>query len=204
MNMSSRWALALAIGAVGVPAHAATIELDGVRLDDSAQVAGKSLTLNGAGISARLVFKVYAISLYLLERRSTVEGVLSNDGPRRVVILMLRDVSGEEFRQAMMDSLPAHGDRLGGAPTVAAGMMQLGMSIASRPNGLRKGDTLTLDWIPEVGTVVELNKRPLLEPILDRGVYNALLNIWLGASPADPSLKSKLLGRYAKQQALAD
>jgi len=26
-------------------------------------------------------------------------------------------------------------------------------------------------------------------------IYNALLNIWLGERPADPSLKDKLLGR---------
>jgi hypothetical protein len=180
-----RWAFAAALcGAASTAAVAAPV-IDGVRLDDSAQVAGKVLRLNGAGLSLRMIFKVYAISLYLAEPKNTVEAVLNADGPRRIAILMLRDVSGEDFSQALAESPAA---------TAESGLMQVGMTIAAQPQGLRKGDKLTLDWVPGTGTVIELNERPLTRPIADKNFYNALLNVWLGAKPIDSSLKPKLLG----------
>jgi hypothetical protein len=183
---------AAACAVVCVPAMA-VVEMEGVALDDSVQVAGKSLKLNGAGVSARLIFKIYAMGLYLQDRRATVHDVLSMDGPRRVVISMLRDVSGEDFNDGLMQYVSVERGAL--QETVAGHMLHLGKAIASQPQGLRKGDTLTLDWVPGIGTVVELNKKPLTKPFRDIAFYNALLNIWLGDNPADPALKTKLLGQ---------
>lgn len=189
MKSLCRWTTWAALCGSAVAGPATATDLDGVRLDDSAQVAGRDLKLNGAGLSLRLVFKVYAISLYLVEPRTTAEEVLNSDGPRRLAILMLRDVSGEEFSRALADSaqdpMPARLDR---------GVLQVGMSIAAKARGLRKGDRLTMDWVPGTGAVIELNQKPLIEPIADRNFYNALLGIWLGARPADPALKKRLLG----------
>jgi Chalcone isomerase-like len=185
MQRLCRWALAATLCSAASNATMAASLIDGVELDDSARVAGQLLKLNGAGLALRLVFKIYAISLYLPEPKNTVEAVLNADGPRRIAILMLRDVSGEDFSQALAESPAAKGQ---------TGLMQVGMTIAAQPRGLRKGDRLTLDWVPGTGTVIELNERPLTRPIGDRNFYNALLNVWLGATPADPSLKPKLLG----------
>jgi hypothetical protein len=194
MKSIFQWAVtaALCAGAC-VRAQAAAAELDGVKLDDSAQVAGQNLRLNGAGLSQRLVFKIYAISLYLPEPEKTAEAVLNCDGPSRIAIVMLRDVSGAEFSEAMAESVSRQIADAGAAPP-ENGLVHVGMTIASQPRGLRKGDHLTLDWVPGIGTVIELNQKPLTAPIADRSVYNALLNVWLGAKPADTSLKTRLLG----------
>jgi hypothetical protein len=173
---------------------AATIELDGLQFEDSAQVAGKCLKLNGAGVGARFLLNIYLISLYSLEQKSTPEEILSTEGPLRVEISMLRDVSGEDFHKALAETLPSAGPQRG-SQTEWGGAMRLAASIASRPGGLRKGDLLTLDWVPGVGTVVEINRKVLLEPIADKTVYAALLNIWIGPKPADSGLKKKLLGK---------
>jgi len=194
MKAICRWTTWAALCGGAVAGPAAATELDGVRLDDSAQVAGKDLKLNGAGLSLRLVFKVYAISLYLAEPRKTAEEVLNSDGPRRLAILMLRDVSGEEFGRAMADSVAEHGDGSSAAP-LDNGVLRVGLSIAAQARGLRKGDRLTMDWVPGVGAVIELNQRPLIAPIPDKRFYTALLSVWLGAKPSDPALKTKLLGR---------
>lgn len=171
----------------------ATVDMEGVALDDSVQVAGRHLKLNGAGVSKRLIFKVYAMGLYLPDHRATVQEVLASEGPRRLAIAMLRDVSGADFNEALLDYVAA--ERASLQESVAGSMLRLGQAIASQPQGLRKGDTLTLDWVPGTGTLVELNKKPLTAPLRDIAVYNALLNIWLGEKPADPALKTKLLGR---------
>jgi len=174
------------------PPVLAESDADVLALATVAQVGGKSLRLNGAGISFRLVFKVYAMGLYLPDTRGTVPEILALPGPRRLSIAMLRDVSGEEFDEKVMRYVSADGGVL--QPGVTAHMLELANAISSQPQGLRKGDRLTLDWVPGTGTVIELNKKPLTEPIPEMAFYNALLNIWLGEKPADPALKARLLG----------
>jgi hypothetical protein len=200
MHSSTRWTLAVALAAASATSPAATIDLDGVKLDDSTQVGGRVLTLNGAGIGQRLIFKVYAIGLYLLERKSTVQDILGTEEPRRVAIVMLRDVSGADFRSALGSSIADRDGAAGMPPEIVDKMMQLAAAISTRPGGLHRGDTLTFDWVPEVGTVVQLNRAGLFEAHRDKGLYNALLNIWLGAKPTDPSLKKELLGQFSRRQ----
>jgi len=195
MKSICRWTTWAALCGSAVAGPATATDLDGVRLDDSAQVAGRDLKLNGAGLSLRLVFKVYAISLYLVEPRKTAEEVLNSDGPRRLAILMLRDVSGEEFGRAMADSVAEHAGSSSTAAPIDNGVLRVGLSIAAQARGLRKGDRLTMDWVPGVGAVIELNQKPLIAPVADQRFYTALLSVWLGAKPADPALKTKLLGR---------
>lgn len=171
----------------------AAVEMDGVVLEDSVQVAGRSLRLNGAGTSMRLMFKIYAMGLYLPQPRGTPQDVLAVEGPRRVAITMLRSLRSVDFQGALAGYVKSEGSLL---PEVAAsGILQISQALAELTPGLHKGDQLTLDWVPGMGTVVELNHRPVAAPVRDIAVYNALLNIWLGERPADPSLKDKLLGR---------
>jgi len=178
--------------AASLPVTAA-LQMDGISLEESVLVAGKSLKLNGAGISMRMIFKVYAMGLYLPNRQDTTRDVLQVDGPKRLLITMLRDVSGTEFNDELRQyaavesaSTPAH---------ILDNMLRLGQAIDRQANGLRKGDTLTLDWVPGTGTMVELNNKPLTTPLQDIAFYKALLNIWLGDKPADSRLKMKLLGQ---------
>jgi hypothetical protein len=178
--------------AASLPVTAA-LQMDGISLEESVLVAGKSLKLNGAGISMRMIFKVYAMGLYLPNRQDTTRDVLQVDGPKRLLITMLRDVSGTEFNDELRQyaavesaSTPAH---------ILDNMLRLGQAIDRQANGLRKGDTLTLDWVPGTGTMVELNNKPLIAPLQDIAFYKALLNIWLGDKPADSRLKMKLLGQ---------
>lgn len=174
-------------------AHAA--ETDAATTEKSMQVAGQHLQLNGAGISTRLMFKIYAVSLYLPAQRRTTEAVLQSNGPRRLVIRLMRDISAQDFETAVLEKLSkdlAHSDA-----RVLGQMEALSQAIARLPSGLRRGDLLTLDWIPGTGTVIEHNQRPVVQPIQDIAFYNALLNIWLGEPPADPQLKTALLGAPA-------
>ena len=186
-------AAACAVFSAGLcgPAAAGTT-IEGVALEESATVGGTTLTLNGAGVGTRLMFKVYAMGLYLQTRASDARDAMSVDGPRRLRIVLLRDVSGEDFDDAVTSSAADDKDC---DPHIAEQMVRLGRAIARQPQGLRKGDILTLDWVPGTGTVIELNRRPLTEPMRDVAFYQALLNIWLGDKPADSRLKTRLLGR---------
>jgi Chalcone isomerase-like len=174
---------------------AAAVEVGGVKLEDSVKVAGKDLKLNGAGVRVRAVFKVYALGLYLGKKETTTEGVLAATGPRRFHIVMLREVSGDDFGQAFMSGINANSDKAEKGKLVNQ-MLKFGEMFQAVP-GLKKGDTMVVDWVPEKGTMIELNGKSLSEPIPDLAFYNALLKIWLGDKAVDSSLKPLLLGAKA-------
>lgn len=184
-------AMAAAACALFCGQASANTEVEGVTLEESALVAGTKLTLNGAGVGTRLMFKVYAMGLYLQNRARDARDALSIDGPRRLRIVMLRDVSGADFDDAVTSSAAEDKDC---DPHISDQMTQLGRVIARQPQGLRKGDILTLDWVPGTGTVIELNLKPITQPMGDAAFYQALMNIWLGDKPTDSRLKTRLLG----------
>lgn len=178
--------------AMALALPAAAVEVEGVKIDDSAKVAGKDLKLNGAGVRSRLGFKVYAMGLYLTDKKKTPAEVLAVDGPRRFTLVMMRDVSGEDFGEAFMSGINKNTDKAEKSKMVSQ-MAKFGEIFTSQGN-LKKGDVLTTDWVPGTGTVMTLNGKSISEPLPDLAFYNALLKIWLGEKPADSSLKPALLG----------
>lgn len=181
-------------------ARAATLE--GVALDDAVQVAGRRLQLHGAGISRSWLLRVYAIALYLPERSASLAEVRQTEGPRRIAIALMRDVSAEDFRSAITDQL--RGDDPGVDRAVLQGpARQLVQAVGHRPQGLHQGDLLTLDWVPGTGTVVELNHQPFIEPVPGRAFYDALLAVWLGEQVTDTTLRAQLLGAPASQRVVS-
>ena len=186
-TLAAAAAMALATPGIGMAA-----EVGGVKLEDAVKVAGKDLKLNGAGLRTRAMFKVYAMGLYLGKKETTVEGILGAQGPRRFNIVMLREVSGEDFGQAFMTGINANTDKAEKGKLMNQ-MVKLG-EIFVNVGGLKKGDSLNVDWVPEKGTLIELNGKSLSDPLPDLAFYNALLKIWLGEKPADSALKPALLG----------
>jgi Chalcone isomerase-like len=182
--------VAAAAWAWQVPAAAADVA--GVKLEESVKVAGKDLKLNGAGVRTRAVFKVYAMGLYLGKKETTTDAVLASPGPRRITLSMLREVSGDDFGQAFMTGINANSSKEEKSKIVGQ-MVKLGEIFVAQ-GGLKKGDLINIDWLPEKGTQIELNGKPLGDVFPDAAFYNALLKIWLGDKPADTSLKPLLLG----------
>ena len=174
------------------PAWLQAAEVAGVKLDDAAKVAGADLKLNGAGVRTRAIFKVYAMGLYLPGKASTTDAVLASTGPRRITLVMMRDVSGDDMGQAFAAGINNNTDAAEKAKF--AGQMAKLAEVFVKTGELKKGDTLHVDWNPTNGTAMTLNGKPLGEPLPDLAFYNALLKIWLGDKPADSSLKPALLG----------
>src|SRR5688500_13798961 len=94
---------ALLVLLLAFPVHAA--EVAGVRIDDKAKVANADLALTGAGLRKRLFFQVYAIGLYVRDRKADP---IAQPGPKRVHIHMLRDVGAEQFTEALAEGIKAN------------------------------------------------------------------------------------------------
>ena len=176
----------------GVLLSANAAEVAGVKLDETVQLANTELKLNGAGIRYKAIFKVYVAGLYLKEKKTTVHDVLNADGPRRVTIVMLRDLSSEDFSRGFMQGIQKNTEKADKAKLTSQ-FLRFGELFASVPE-LKKGDVMTNDWIPGVGTVVALNGKKMGDPYPDILFYNTLLRIWLGDSPVDNGLKKAMLG----------
>ena len=59
---------------------------------------------------------------------------------------------------------------------------------------VKKGDIVTLDWIPGKGTVSAINGKQIGEALPDIAFYNAALRIWIGEDPVQTNVKRALMG----------
>ncbi|MDB5838807.1 MAG: hypothetical protein JWQ23_759 [Herminiimonas sp.] len=171
-------------------AHAA--EVNGVKLPDTVNLANQELKLNGAGVRTKVIFKVYVAGLYLSGKKATAADAIDAPGAKRMTLVLLRDVTAEEFGQSFISGITKNSDRNERARIVGQ-LQKFGELFASIPEVL-KGDVLTIDWIPGSGTHIALNGKKIAEPIPDVTFYKVFLKIWLGENPADARLKKLLLG----------
>jgi hypothetical protein len=171
---------------------AAAAEVSGVKFDETVKVAGKDLKLNGLGIRTKFIVKVYAAGLYLPEKKNTVADIMKVDGPRRLTLVMMREISSDDFGQSFMTGLNNNIDKAEKTRYVTQ-ISKFG-EMFTAIEGLKKGDVLHIDWIPGTGTQCELNGKKIGEALPDVNYYNAVLKIWLGDKPADSALKPLLLG----------
>ena len=173
--------------------HAAVAaEVSGVKFADTVTVAGKELKLNGVGLRTKFVVKVYAAGLYLPEKKNTVADIMKVEGPRRMTLVMMRDISSDDFGQAFMTGLNNNIDKTEKSKFVSQ-ISKFGEMFGTIES-LKKGDVLHIDWIPGSGTQSELNGKKIGEAVPDVNYYNAVLKIWIGDKPVDSSLKPALLG----------
>jgi hypothetical protein len=198
---TSAWARTVRRGARGIAAGfllsvcpwvVSAVEVAGVAVDETATVANQKLVLNGAGIRTRAIFKVYVAALYLPSKKDNLRDIVALAGPKRVGVTMLREVSSDELGQALVagirkNSTPEETRRFG-VPLLHMG------EVFDRIPKLKKGDSFSVDWIPNAGTVVSVGGKPVADPIPDEAFYAAILKIWLGDEPADTDLKPAMLG----------
>lgn len=176
-------------------AWADTTQVAGIKYENALQLGSSSLVLNGAGVRYKAVFKVYAAGLYLTRKAGTTEAVLGAPGPKRMHIVMLREINASElgklFTRGMEDNAPK--DEFSKS---VAGTLKMS-EIFFRIKKLNAGDSFSVDWVPGVGTTIVVNGKPAAEPIKEPEFFSALVKIWLGQSPADANLKDALLGKPA-------
>jgi len=170
---------------------AAAAEVAVVRLEDKAQVESRELVLNGAGLRKRFIFKVYVMGLYLAEKKNDAAAVLQAAGPKRAAIHMLRDVSAEQFTEAMLDGLRPNVSEAE-YKALEPRLKQL-MDLIAEIKEAKKGSTIAIDWTGSA-TRLAFNGAAVGKPIAGEDLYRALLRIWIGDKPVQDDLKKALLG----------
>jgi len=196
MKLLRHLALAAALTAAGAAFAETTVS--GIKYEDTNEVKGAKVQLNGAGVRYKAVFKVYTAGLYLTKKAGTPEEALAAPGAKRVSITMLRDIDSSELGKLFSRGIEDNMDKAAFSKLIP-GVVRMSQ-VFTDCKKLNTGDSFFVDWIPGTGTVITVNtpKCPQnIEPFKEPEFFNALLRIWLGPNPADWKLKDAMLGKPA-------
>lgn len=169
----------------------ANIDVGGVDFKSQDSVENTRVELNGAGLRTRLTFKVYAMGLYLRQPTSSPAAVLDDAGVKRIRIVMIRDLKGKQFADALLAGLERNHDSVTLAALKPATDALLTAIMSS--GEAKAGTELILDQLASGATRLLINGQVQGSDIADPAFYPALLRIWLGEGPADSALKADLL-----------
>lgn len=147
------------------------------------------LQLNGIGYRSKFFIKIYIGALYTVDRVKTPGEVLSQSGPKR---LLMHFLYSEVSREKLVDAWNEGFEENTPAGDLAKLRERIDQFNAMFPT-LHSGDEVLLDYIPDKGTVVTI-KGEVKGVIKGEDFNHALLNIWFGDEPADSGLKDDLLG----------
>lgn len=167
------------------------LEIKGVKIDETTQMGGTVLVLNGAGVRTKLMFKVYVAGLYLTQKQTDANVVISDTGNKRVSMHFLRELSAEKLLHGMNEGFEDNNS----AAEMAAISTQMNAfrQMMTSAKAVKEGDVIVLD-LTSAGTQVGLNGK-LLGAVEGAAFNQALLRVWLGAHPVDASLKKAMLGQ---------
>jgi Chalcone isomerase-like len=184
--------LALLSGLVALNTLAATLDIQGVKVEDTVAVNGVKLLLNGAGTRYRGPFKVYVANLYGGKKFTSMDEFMAQPGPKRMSMTLLREVESGPFGKLLTRGIEDNTSRAEMSKLIP-GLLRMS-EIFSAHKSLVPGDVIVLDWIPGAGMVVTAKGRVQGEPFKEPEFFKAMMSIWLGPVPADFKLKEALLG----------
>ncbi|MBK9347438.1 MAG: chalcone isomerase family protein [Burkholderiales bacterium] len=171
-------------------AMAATIDLAGVKVEDSAVVGGAKLPLNGAGIRVKFL-KIYVGELFVGKKVHTLQELIAAPGPKRLKMTFLREVDSSAFGKLLTRGVQDNVAK-DQYSRMVPGLIRMGEMFGSNKS-LGPGDVVTNDWIPGTGLVVTVKGKVQGEPITDPEFFQGLMSIWFGPNPGDWKLKDAML-----------
>ncbi len=190
------WISSLAVAAFSLqlPAHAAGPAAAAVvDFPSTIELGGKKLALNGTGIRFKAFFQVYEAGLYASGPVQSADAFFSMPGPKKLHLVARRDINANELARMLVRSVSESNppDRVA---QQLSGLVQVGEMFASRAK-VKNGETFGFDYLPNVGTQLMVNAKPIGPPVRDPEFFNMVMRLWLGATPVDARLKAQLLGQ---------
>ena len=165
-------------------------EISGIDMPETLKSGNVSLTLNGAGIIKKLIFKVYAIGMFFETKSSDANAIMYQDKPYIIRMHFLRTIGRDKMVESMNTGFYKS---TGGKPeTLKKEIDQLNTFFSEKE--LKEDQILQFEYIPGTGTKITLDGK-LKGNIPGFPFKRALIGIWLGSDPRDESVKQKLLGK---------
>lgn len=190
-TFAHKLAISVFTAALAAPAWSA-VEIKGARFQDTYQLARQPLQLNGAGVRVKFVIDVYAAGLYVPRKEHSANALIAQPGPKSMQIVLLRDLTGEDFADAMVKGFKANNTAADQARFQARLDEIRAMMVAF--GTVKKGSNLHIDFTPGVGVQVLIDGVAKGTQAAGEDFFAAVLRIWLGPSPVDSDLKDALVG----------
>ena len=166
-------------------------EISGIKIPDSTKLAGQELVLNGGGIRTKFVFDIYIGALYLGTKTNDAKTAIGMPGPKRVLMHFLYD----EVEKEKLTAGWTKGFENNLTEKEFIALKPRLMEFNALFSDAKEGDEVMLDYLPDKGTMVSINKQQK-GAVAGEDFNHALLKVWLGDDPADGILKEGMLGNY--------
>jgi hypothetical protein len=159
-----------------------------------AAVAGKKvpMVLTGAAVRRRFLVTVYTLASYVQDgvQIKTADDLASTTSPKRLELVMERDVHGKDMAEAFETAIRANYP----APMFGEEMKTLVQLVQKET--LHKDDHVLLTYLPEVGLECQIvNKSDFT--IRNVSFARAVWDIYLGKNNLGENIKKDLLSRVA-------
>ena len=171
--------------------NAIALEVEGVKLNDTAKFGTQSLALNGADVRTKWFFKVYVAALYLPQKQTSAEAIIADESEHRIALHMLRELGSKKLYGAFSEAIEAN-HTAAELASMDAQLKQMAQ-IFDVVKEVKEGDVITLGYLPSNGTQISVNG--VARGIIAGDAFNrALLRIGLGEKPVQDDLKKGMLG----------
>jgi hypothetical protein len=168
-------------------------EVAGVDLEEMARlsVANTQLKLNGSAVRKEAQHAIYVGGLYLKNQASTLEEIINDPNPKRFLLYCsTAEISADKMIRAWQQ-----GFAINNTPEQLTKLQPMIVEFNKIwDKGLKEGDEVWVDYVPEKGTIVSLNGDVISE-IPSADFYHAFLKAWIGNHPFNSKIKEALLGK---------
>jgi hypothetical protein len=162
------------------------LKIGGKNLPDEFNAGDSTLILNGAGLRKKLIIKVYAGALYLLQSCSDAQKIIEADESMAVKMhFIYKAVSPEKL-------IGAWNTGFGKSDTFNL-QEEIATFNSYFTEDAKKDDIYDIIYVPEEGTSVYMNNE-LKGTISGLEFKKAVFSIWLGEQTELPKLKKAMLG----------
>ena len=172
--------------------QAGSLDIGGVKVEESLTIYNNTLLLNGAGLVSNGKTPSYVVQIYAKQKFRTLDELFSAPGPKRLALIAIKEVDTGPIVKMFnrnVDETAGRSDRAKLIP----GLMSIG-EIFKANRVLKPGDVLTMDWVPISGLVIYLGGKLQGQPYREPELFRAAMGIWVGEIPADAKVKDALLG----------
>lgn len=177
---------------LGTPALSATLDVGGVKVDETLTIYNNTLLLNGAGLVSNGKAPSYVVQIYAKQKFNTVDQLIAVPGPKRLVLTAIKEVDTGPIVKMFNRSVDETAGKSDRAKLIP-GLMSIGEIFKSNPV-LKPGEIMTIDWVPVSGLVIYIGGKLQGQPYRDAELFKAAMWVWMGKFPADAKVKDALLG----------
>lgn len=146
---------------------------------------GDVLTLRGVGLHKVFFEDSYLGAFYSLNLLKEPAEALIDRGPKRMVFYFLRPINN--FQELLESAIVVNNS----PEQIEREQLNIGQFLDYINFPLQKGDTIVLDYVPNVGTKV-IVKGSFRGVIKGNEFYNLVLKVWMGRQPPSNKFRKDL------------